>query len=100
MRPTPTAVVQSFSLAFRLKPIRSIKSLLTLGLNRPRLNFGSSSRKKDNPVTTSALECEESRCSLSFEGETESKIRDSLLVVVQRRTRVIRSAGCRNQYDQ
>jgi hypothetical protein len=39
------------------------------------------------------------RVTLSFEGETESKIRDSLLVVVQRRTRAIRSAGCRKQYD-
>jgi len=37
---------------------------------------------------------------LSFENETESKIRDSLLVVVQRRTDTIRSAGCRKQYDQ
>ena len=37
---------------------------------------------------------------LSFEGETESKIWDFLLAVVQRQTPVIGGAGCRKQYDQ
>jgi hypothetical protein len=32
MRPTPTAVAQSLSLAFRLKPIRSIQSYVEISL--------------------------------------------------------------------
>lgn len=37
---------------------------------------------------------------LSFEGETESKIGDFLLAVVQRQTPTIRGAACRKQHDQ